>query len=59
MARRNEENLVTVECIDCGVTFDIPAEEQAWYKDRGFELPKRCHRCRKARRNKSNNRRRK
>jgi hypothetical protein len=53
--KKNE--VVTIECIDCGVTFDVSADEQAWYKEKGFELPKRCHKCRKARRGKTNNKR--
>lgn len=40
---------VTVVCKDCGTEFVIEAKEQEWYKEQGFELPKRCPSCRKAR----------
>lgn len=52
----NKKEVMTVECVDCGVTFDISAEEQAWYKEKGYEFPKRCYNCRKAKRNKNKNR---
>ena len=44
----------TVTCKDCGVTFDIVPEEQVWYAERGWELPKRCKSCRKANKEKKN-----
>lgn len=45
-----EANVVVIECVDCGRAFEVSAEEQAWYKEKGFELPKRCNDCRKERR---------
>lgn len=45
------QELITKDCKDCGVTFDISVGEQQWYKDRNFQLPTRCPACRKARRN--------
>lgn len=40
----------TETCKECGVTFDITQEEKAWYEEKGWDLPKRCVKCRKARR---------
>lgn len=48
----SREEVMTVECIDCGKTFDLSVEEQNWYKEKGFALPKRCKECRKERRRK-------
>lgn len=45
-------DVVTIECVDCGKTFDLSVEEQEWYKEKGFALPKRCKECRKERRRK-------
>ena len=53
---KKKNDVVTIECTDCGVTFEVSVEEQEWYKDKGFELPKRCPRCRKLRRKGRNNR---
>lgn len=47
----NPENKV-ITCKDCGATFEVEAEEQKWYAERGWELPKRCKACRAANRNK-------
>lgn len=33
-------------CIDCGQEFVIPPNQQIFYEDRGWELPKRCKACR-------------
>lgn len=57
MARQNDA--VVIECVDCGTSFEVSTEEQQWYKDKGFDLPKRCPRCRKSRRNQNNNKKRK
>ena len=46
---------IVIECMDCGTKFTLTAEEQAWYNEKGFSLPKRCHHCRKARRTEKNN----
>lgn len=45
-------DVFTVECVDCGKTFDLTVEEQGWYKEKGFALPRRCKECRKERRRK-------
>lgn len=48
----SRDNVITLECIDCGKTFDLSKEEQDWYKEKGFVMPKRCKECRKERRRK-------
>lgn len=47
-------NYVTKTCKDCGVSFDITAEEQEWYKQKNFPLPERCPNCRRIRRRNRN-----
>ena len=37
---------ITLECIDCKNEFTISAGEQEFYKQKGFDLPKRCKECR-------------
>lgn len=39
----------TIKCKDCGKSFEITNEEKQWYADKGYDLPKRCKYCRKAR----------
>lgn len=41
---------VKITCKDCGKEFAVLEQEQKWYKDRDFDLPKRCPDCRKAKR---------
>lgn len=41
-----------IKCKNCGNTFEMAEEEISWYKEKGFELPKRCPECRKFRRRK-------
>lgn len=41
---------VKITCKDCGKEFTVSEQEQKWYKDRDFDLPKRCPECRKAKR---------
>lgn len=38
------------KCLECGNEFEINEQEQAWYKDKGYTLPKRCKFCRHLRR---------
>ena len=47
----SKKETIMIECVDCGYVFEVSAEEQAWYEEKGFTLPKRCHKCRKTRRN--------
>ena len=35
-----------VKCIICGRTFLFTSSEQKWYKDQGYNQPKRCSDCR-------------
>ncbi|MBI1746280.1 MAG: zinc-ribbon domain containing protein [Acidobacteria bacterium] len=35
-------------CSDCGQTFTFTDEEQAFFQQKGFNEPKRCKRCRDA-----------
>ena len=39
----------SIECVDCGVTFDWVAEEQRFYWSKGLSDPKRCPACRRYR----------
>jgi hypothetical protein len=36
-------------CADCGREFAFSAEEQAFFREKGFDPPKRCRECRQAR----------
>ena len=35
-------------CADCGREFSFSAEEQRFFRERGFDPPKRCKECRQA-----------
>lgn len=37
-------------CVDCGRGFTLSYEEQRWYQEKGWPLPKRCEECRSQRR---------
>jgi hypothetical protein len=37
-----------LRCADCGGNFSWSAEEQEFYRERGYEQPKRCKPCRQA-----------
>src|SRR4029078_478671 len=39
----------TLTCADCGQEFVFTASEQQFYSDRGFSDPRRCRKCRAAR----------
>lgn len=41
---------VKITCKDCGKEFTVSEQEQKWYKDKEFDLPKRCPDCRKSKR---------
>lgn len=48
----------TLVCKDCGKQFAFTEGEQAFYKEKGFtNEPTRCPECRKANKDKRNNRR--
>lgn len=36
-------------CIECKRDFFIKENEVAFFKEKGFQIPKRCYNCRKAR----------
>ena len=36
-------------CADCGREFAFSSEEQAFFREKGFNPPKRCRECRQAR----------
>ena len=45
----------SVECVECGDTFTFSASEQEFFANKGFtNEPKRCPRCRSARRDQRN-----
>jgi hypothetical protein len=35
-------------CADCGREFSFGAEEQRFFREKGFDPPKRCKECRQA-----------
>ncbi|HUB53081.1 MAG TPA: CxxC-x17-CxxC domain-containing protein [Terracidiphilus sp.] len=35
-------------CSDCGQSFSFTAEDQAFFRERGYSAPKRCKACRQA-----------
>jgi DNA-directed RNA polymerase subunit RPC12/RpoP len=41
---------MTLTCIGCGKEFILSEEEQYWYHDLEYALPKRCPECRKSKR---------
>jgi len=38
-------------CSDCGQAFTFSAEDQEFFRDRGYSTPKRCKPCRQAKKN--------
>jgi CxxC-x17-CxxC domain-containing protein len=38
-------------CSDCGQSFTFTAEDQEFFRDRGYSAPKRCKPCRQAKKN--------
>lgn len=48
-----------ITCKDCGEEFDFTANEQEFYKEKGFtDEPKRCKACRDKKKQERNNNRR-
>lgn len=39
-------NDIEIKCVDCQSEFVFTESEQEFYKDKGFENPKRCKKCR-------------
>jgi CxxC-x17-CxxC domain-containing protein len=45
----------SIQCLDCGTTFTFTAEDQDFFKSRGYtNEPKRCPECRKSRKSERN-----
>lgn len=38
-------------CSDCGQEFTFSGEDQAFFQERGYSVPKRCKSCRQAKKN--------
>ena len=49
----NESQDQMLACVDCGVQFAFSAKDQAFYKERGFNAPRRCKNCRQKRKGSS------
>ena len=50
MQNKLQYTAIETECVDCGQAFVIAPEEQVFFHNKGFELPKRCKECRIKRR---------
>jgi len=48
-----------IKCIDCRYDFEFTEEEREFYKERDFAPPKRCKKCRIAKKARFNERERK
>jgi len=45
----------SIQCSDCGVTFTFSADDQEFFRSRGYtNEPKRCPECRQARKSERN-----
>jgi DNA replicative helicase MCM subunit Mcm2 (Cdc46/Mcm family) len=44
-----------ITCADCGREFTFSAEEQAFFREKGFTPPKRCKSCRQAKKEQREN----
>lgn len=49
---------MVIKCRDCGTEFAVDEKEQAWYAERGLQIPKRCKPCREKRKQNNSNRKR-
>lgn len=45
------EQDIRIRCKDCGDSFLFTAAEQKYYEEKGLVPPKRCKKCREARKN--------
>ena len=45
----------SLTCVECGAEFEFSAEDQEFYAGRGFSEPKRCPKCRAARKARTSN----
>ena len=37
-------------CAECGREFPFPEREQEFYREKGYQVPRRCGECRQAKR---------
>ena len=44
---KEEGKRTNLKCKDCGRDFYITEKEEGFYKEMGYQLPKRCFACRK------------
>ena len=42
-------------CADCGREFSFTAEEQRFFREKGYDPPKRCRECRQAKKERRDN----
>lgn len=47
----DEEKQIDLVCADCGNQFYWSVKDQKFYRERGFQSPKRCWNCRQTRKN--------
>lgn len=40
---------IEIKCEECGQVFYFTERDQEFYKQKGFQQPKRCFKCRQAR----------
>ena len=40
------EEVVNLRCVDCGSEFEFSARDAAFYKEKGWNTPRRCKGCR-------------
>lgn len=46
-----DEDLIEIhQCPECGIWFVTNKDEELWFMERGWPIPKRCHKCRRERR---------
>lgn len=39
---------IELRCVDCDSVFYFSERDQAFYQEKGYEQPKRCYKCRQA-----------
>jgi len=47
---KTTNNDMPIVCLECGLVFILTSDESDWYRERNYNLPKRCPRCRRKRR---------
>ncbi len=56
MNESNKAVVATPNCVDCREQFEITAGEKEFYEMKGLSLPKRCKKCRAAKKARNENR---